>query len=503
MNINKKGFTLVELLAVIVILGIIMAIAIPAVSNVIKSMQLEASIKNEEEMIKAAKGYMLINSKYIPQNIGDTTEIKLADLQTGKFIGEIPSPSDKNVLCKGYVLTTKIGDNKYEYIPHLNCEANIGSSAEDKLIGHWTFDDFQEPTQNMYADYGDLNKTGVLDIVDANGTLSFGDNSGYKNEINYVERIVKANAAPSLHASYRMCIPSVNVGSYYTLSYKAKLLSGDISAIGFHLNGRNHTSAAKYKDNDGWYYFEGTAPTSTTTLCVGAGFFGTEAVDVLITEPQIEFKDYATPFVSGTRGGTVKDYSLNSNNATLQIDTTPKWVNDSAVGKGAYQFNGTSNYFDVGTNESLGLTDNFTASAWVKFDNVSNATRVGNIIGKHPQTSHFNFEGAVNGRIRLYWNSGEIDISGTKDLRGSWHKVTVVRNKTVNKITIYVDGEKEVEGLAGTNIDIHWPLRIGADYRVAPGIPFHGMIDDVKLYSRALTQEEIKNNYDIEKYKSR
>ena len=34
---NKKGFTLVELLAVIVILGVLLMIAVPAIQNVIKS----------------------------------------------------------------------------------------------------------------------------------------------------------------------------------------------------------------------------------------------------------------------------------------------------------------------------------------------------------------------------------------------------------------------------------------------------------------------------------
>ena len=34
---NKKGFTLVELLAVIVILGVLLMIAVPAVQNVIRS----------------------------------------------------------------------------------------------------------------------------------------------------------------------------------------------------------------------------------------------------------------------------------------------------------------------------------------------------------------------------------------------------------------------------------------------------------------------------------
>ena len=42
---NKKGFTLVELLAVIVILGVLLMIAVPAVQNVIKKAKNNATQK--------------------------------------------------------------------------------------------------------------------------------------------------------------------------------------------------------------------------------------------------------------------------------------------------------------------------------------------------------------------------------------------------------------------------------------------------------------------------
>ena len=47
---NKKGFTLVELLAVIVILGVLLMIAVPAVQNVIKKAKI-MQLKNKQNYL--------------------------------------------------------------------------------------------------------------------------------------------------------------------------------------------------------------------------------------------------------------------------------------------------------------------------------------------------------------------------------------------------------------------------------------------------------------------
>ncbi|WP_182200450.1 prepilin-type N-terminal cleavage/methylation domain-containing protein [Paraliobacillus salinarum] len=52
---NEKGFTLVELLAVIVILGIIIAIAVPAIGSIIDKAETDASESQKELIIDAAK----------------------------------------------------------------------------------------------------------------------------------------------------------------------------------------------------------------------------------------------------------------------------------------------------------------------------------------------------------------------------------------------------------------------------------------------------------------
>jgi len=59
MNKNKKGFTLVELLAVIVILAIILAIAIPSITGLIDS-QRESAFESNIKMIIKGVEYKLL-----------------------------------------------------------------------------------------------------------------------------------------------------------------------------------------------------------------------------------------------------------------------------------------------------------------------------------------------------------------------------------------------------------------------------------------------------------
>jgi len=55
---NQKGLTLVELLAVIVILGVIAAIAIPSIGGVIKSSKLNADTESESLLRETAIRYL-------------------------------------------------------------------------------------------------------------------------------------------------------------------------------------------------------------------------------------------------------------------------------------------------------------------------------------------------------------------------------------------------------------------------------------------------------------
>lgn len=98
---NKKGFTLVELLAVIVILGVLLMIAVPAVQNVIKKTKNNATQKQAELFIDAAKKMAIID-----EATNDKVIYKLSDLDssvdTNRFTGMVVA-SKENGSYKYYI----------------------------------------------------------------------------------------------------------------------------------------------------------------------------------------------------------------------------------------------------------------------------------------------------------------------------------------------------------------------------------------------------------------
>jgi len=98
---NEKGFTLVELLAVIVILGIIAAIAVPSIAGIIDNTREDAHDANAIQMIEASR-LALASGLDLTEDVDGTDDgYTLSDLVTNGFIESIPNNPVDNATYSG------------------------------------------------------------------------------------------------------------------------------------------------------------------------------------------------------------------------------------------------------------------------------------------------------------------------------------------------------------------------------------------------------------------
>ena len=130
---NQKGFSMVELLAVIVILGIISVVTIGSVTKLVEKAKKNQLEQQEKAVRLAAESYAQANRKYLPKTIGTKKTIQLQELLTTKYITEpIKDSAGNSCMQNSYIEVYKSAKNKYVYTPYLICgnASNNGSVSE-------------------------------------------------------------------------------------------------------------------------------------------------------------------------------------------------------------------------------------------------------------------------------------------------------------------------------------------------------------------------------------
>jgi hypothetical protein len=169
-------------------------------------------------------------------------------------------------------------------------------------------------------------------------------------------------------------------------------------------------------------------------------------------------------------------------------------VGFTSTNSGSFVFDGTNDFiikpadslFDFGTG-------NFTISSWIKTSNLSYSTifgldDTGNGGGIYIYTNQF------DGVMRT-WVAGVSFNGNTVISNGIWHLISVVRLS--NTIYQYVDTTMSGSFSATGSILTNQRMTIG---RVSDGsYPFLGNISQTIVYNRALSAQEIKQNYNATK----
>ena len=184
-------------------------------------------------------------------------------------------------------------------------------------------------------------------------------------------------------------------------------------------------------------------------------------------------------------GTTVTDLSGNGNNGTVANTT---WAATGKYGK-ALNFNGTSALVTVPNAASLQLSTAMTLEAWVNPSTVSSAWR--DVIYKGDDNYYLEGTSSNGGAPALGGTFGgaNANIYGTALTANVWTHLAATYDGAT--LRLYVNGV-QASSLARTGAiaTSSNPLQIGGDSLY--GQYFRGLIDEVRIYNRALSVAEIQ-----------
>ncbi len=129
---NRKGFTLVELLSVIVILGVIAVMSIASISSLISKSKDEKNNQNERTVSMATESYLQANKSQLPKSIGQVSRISLKDLKGSNYItSDIFNTAGESCMENSYVRVYKYSKTGYTYTPYIYCGKEEGPDEEE------------------------------------------------------------------------------------------------------------------------------------------------------------------------------------------------------------------------------------------------------------------------------------------------------------------------------------------------------------------------------------
>ncbi len=185
MKRNKWGFTLVELIVVIAVMGVILILALPQVGKIQSANKTKKYETYEQSIESAAKLYVDSHAKDLfgTNNSGCVT-IKFAELQTNNLIKDF---GEDGISCNNdqtYVEVRKVNDN-YKYETSIVCK-NSNGVVYQKTIDHTTSTCENTPDDEEPIVVANPDKHNGTDRKDLALKINISDDSGLANNIGII-----------------------------------------------------------------------------------------------------------------------------------------------------------------------------------------------------------------------------------------------------------------------------------------------------------------------------
>src|SRR3989344_1475867 len=187
-------------------------------------------------------------------------------------------------------------------------------------------------------------------------------------------------------------------------------------------------------------------------------------------------------------GSTLADSSGNNNTGTLI--NGPTWTTGK-IG-GALNFDGVDDYVDLGNPLSMRPINQITISAWINPTDVSTSKTIVSKDTTGAVDYFFRVQGP--GGVRCNFEGVVLDLIGNYILTNVWQHLTCTYDGSI--VSIYKDGILLSSSAASavTYSDSGANINIGRRDEGGGGLYFPGLIDDLRIYNRALSQAEIQTD---------
>lgn len=166
---NKKGFTLAELMGVIIILGIILLLTLPAVDKTIKNAKATAYDAQVDKIIAAANDWALLNARLLPKNDNESITIYLGELKSKGLIDiNVKNPKTNKIISNNSsVVITKKADKNIYTVNIIDVDKKEDSNAPILIISG-SIVDYVEVNQddNIYVIPSAIAKTATGEEID-------------------------------------------------------------------------------------------------------------------------------------------------------------------------------------------------------------------------------------------------------------------------------------------------------------------------------------------------
>lgn len=213
----------------------------------------------------------------------------------------------------------------------------------------------------------------------------------------------------------------------------------------------------------------------------------------VVTDGLVLCLDAANPKSYSGTGTVWNDISGNNNNGVLI-----NGVGYSSSNSGHMVFDSINDYVDCGNNTSLNLINAVSLEAWVKFTTTANTV----CIEKSNNNTHYQFQifsptQATGGGVLVFMmqpSPSNWVVSDIPSNDNNWHHVVGTYERSVSTAKIYIDNvlrNTNTAILIGPSSNTQ-PLVMGSRSGASG---FGGSIGNVKIYNRALTSQEIQQNF--------